>query len=300
MASEGGNGEGLLVAQPVGVAAGVPRLARRGLVSLRGAPKLSLLFLLLALVCAIFAESVSPHNPIEVTTNILESPSSEHWLGTDMQGRDALTRVIYGAQISVMVALAAVALAASVGTLVALLSGVMRGWVDTMLMRLTDGFLALPSLMVALVVISILGPSIPNVILVIGLTRWMSYARVIRGEVLKLMEMDFVRLAQVAGASRPRIMVRHIFPNVSNTLLVLVTLEIGLAVIAESSLSFLGFGVPRPLPSWGSMLRDAQEFIYITWWLPVFPGLAITFLVMSCNLTGDWLRDRLDPTRRQL
>ncbi len=300
MASEGGNGEGLLVAQPVGVAAGLPRLARRGLVSLRGSPKLSLLFLLLALVCAIFAESVSPYNPIEVTTDILESPSSEHWLGTDMQGRDALTRVIYGAQISVMVALAAVALAASVGTVVALLSGVMRGWVDTMLMRLTDGFLALPSLMVALVVISILGPSIPNVILVIGLTRWMSYARVIRGEVLKLMEMDFVRLAHVAGASRPRIMVRHIFPNVSNTLLVLVTLEIGLAVIAESSLSFLGFGVPRPLPSWGSMLRDAQEFIYITWWLPVFPGLAITFLVMSCNLTGDWLRDRLDPTRRQL
>ena len=300
MASEGGNGEGLLVAQPVGVAAGLPRLARRGLVSLRGSPKLSLLFLLLALVCAIFAESVSPYNPIEVTTDILEAPSSQHWLGTDMQGRDALTRVIYGAQISVMVALAAVALAAAVGTVVALLSGVMRGWVDTMLMRLTDGFLALPSLMVALVVISILGPSIPNVILVIGLTRWMSYARVIRGEVLKLMEMDFVRLAHVAGASRPRIMVRHIFPNVSNTLLVLVTLEIGLAVIAESSLSFLGFGVPRPLPSWGSMLRDAQEFIYITWWLPVFPGLAITFLVMSCNLTGDWLRDRLDPTRRQL
>ena len=118
-------------------------------------------------------------------------------------------------------------------------------------MRLTDGFLALPSLMVALVVISILGPSIPNVILVIGLTRWMAYARVIRGEVLKLMEMDFVRLAHVAGASRPRIMVRHILPNVSNTLLVLVTLEVGLAVIAESSLSFLGFGVPRPLPSWG-------------------------------------------------
>ena len=300
MASEGGNGEGLLVAQPVGVAAGLPRLARRGVVSIRGAPKLSLLFLLLALVCAIFAESISPHNPIEVTTDILESPSRAHWLGTDMQGRDALTRVIYGAQISVMVALSAVALAAAVGTVVALLSGVMRGWVDTMLMRLTDGFLALPSLMVALVVISILGPSIPNVILVIGLTRWMSYARVIRGEVLKLMEMDFVRLAHVAGASRPRIMVRHIFPNVSNTLLVLVTLEIGLAVIAESSLSFLGFGVPRPLPSWGSMLRDAQEFIYITWWLPVFPGLAITFLVMSCNLTGDWLRDRLDPTRRQL
>ena len=290
----------MLAPQPAGLAAGIPRLGRRGLVSLRGAPKLSLLFLLLALICAIFAESISPHNPIEVTTDILEAPSRAHWLGTDMQGRDALTRVIYGAQISVMVALSAVALAAAVGTVVALLSGVLRGWVDTLLMRLTDGFLALPSLMVALVVISILGPSIPNVILVIGLTRWMAYARVIRGEVLKLMEMDFVRLAHVAGASRPRIMVRHVLPNVSNTLLVLVTLEVGLAVIAESSLSFLGFGVPRPLPSWGSMLRDAQEFIYITWWLPVFPGLAITFLVMSCNLTGDWLRDRLDPTRRQL
>ena len=290
----------MLAPQPTSVAAGVPRLARRGLGSLRGAPKLSLAFLVVALIFAIFAESISPYNPIEVTTDILESPSRDHWLGTDMQGRDALTRVIYGAQISVMVALSAVALAAAVGTVVALLSGVLRGWVDTVLMRLTDGFLALPSLMIALVVISILGPSIPNVILVIGLTRWMAYARVIRGEVLKLMEMDFVRLAHVAGASRPRIMVRHVLPNVSNTLLVLVTLEVGLAVIAESSLSFLGFGVPRPLPSWGSMLRDAQEFIYITWWLPVFPGLAITFLVMSCNLTGDWLRDRLDPTRRQL
>ena len=145
-----------------------------------------------------------------------------------------------------------------------------------------------------------MGASITNVILVIGLLRWMGFARVIRGEVLRLMESDFVRLAHVAGSSRPRIMIRHIFPNVINTLLVLVTLEIGLAVITESSLSFLGLGVPRPQPSWGSMLRDAQLYIYIAWWSPVFAGLAITMLVMSCNLVGDWLRDRTDPTRRQL
>ena len=290
----------MAIAPAIGRAQRVSSLARRGWTPFRGAPKLSMIFLVIALACAIFAGAISPFNPIEVTPDILHAPSSTHWLGTDMQGRDALTRVIYGAQISVKVALASVALAAVSGTIIALLSGVFRGWVDTVLMRFTDGFLALPSLMVALVVISILGPDIINVILVIGLTRWMSYARVIRGEVLKLMEMDFVRLATVAGASRYRIMVRHVLPNIANTLLVLVTLEVGLAVIVESSLSFLGFGVPRPLSSWGSMLRDAQEFIYITWWLPVFPGLAITFLVMSCNLTGDWLRDRLDPTRRQL
>lgn len=167
-------------------------------------------------------------------------------------------------------------------------------------MRITDMFLALPYLMVALTAVSLLGASIGNVILVIGLLRWMGFARVLRGEVLKLVEMDFVRLATVAGSSRYRIMLRHVFPNIVNTLLVLGTLEIGLAVIVEASLSFLGLGVPRPLPSWGSMLRDAQQYIYIAWWFPVIPGIAITLLVMSANLTGDWLRDRFDPTRRQL
>jgi peptide/nickel transport system permease protein len=128
----------------------------------------------------------------------------------------------------------------------------------------------------------------------------MGFARVLRGEVLKLVAMDFVRLALVAGASRSRIMIKHIFPNIINTLLVLTTLEVGLAVIVEASLSFLGLGVPRPLASWGSMLRDSQQYIYLVWWFPLIPGMAITLLVMSANLTGDWLRDRFDPTRRQL
>jgi peptide/nickel transport system permease protein len=225
---------------------------------------------------------------------------SKHLLGADNQGRDILSRIIYGAQTSVKVGVLSVLLAASVGTAIGLLSGVFRGWTDRILMRLTDMFLALPYLMVALTAVSLLGASIGNVILVIGLLRWMGFARVLRGEVLKLVEMDFVRLATVAGSSRYRIMLRHVLPNITNTLLVLATLELGLAVIVEASLSFLGLGVPRPLPSWGSMLRDAQQYIYIAWWFPLIPGLAITMLVMSANLTGDWLRDRLDPTRRQL
>jgi len=296
-----GDDNELILRQPGGIGMVLPAPVQRVRAALRGAPKLSLIFIVVALVCAAFAPFIAPYDPIKTDFNsILATPSSAHWLGTDNQGRDILTRIIYGARISVRIAVIAVFLAASVGTLVALIAGVFKGWVDGLLMRITDGFMALPYLMVALMVVSLMGASITNVILVIGLLRWMGFARVIRGEVLRLMESDFVRLAIVAGASRPRIMFRHIFPNVINTLLVLVTLEIGLAVITESSLSFLGLGVPRPQPSWGSMLRDAQLYIYIAWWSPLFAGLAITLLVMSCNLAGDWLRDRTDPTRRQL
>ncbi|MBT45601.1 MAG: peptide ABC transporter permease [Deltaproteobacteria bacterium] len=291
----------LILRRPRWLGGLIPEPVRRVNSALRGAPKLSLIFIVFALLCAAFAPVIAPYDPIKTDfSSILAPPNSAHWMGADNQGRDILSRTIYGARISVRVAVIAVFLAAGVGTLVALIAGVFRGWVDTVLMRITDGFMALPYLMVALMVVSLMGASITNVILVIGLLRWMGFARVIRGEVLRLMEADFVRLARVAGASRSRIMFRHIFPNVINTLLVLVTLEIGLAVITESSLSFLGLGVPRPDPSWGSMLRDAQQYIYIAWWSPVFAGLAITMLVMSCNLVGDWLRDRTDPTRRQL
>jgi len=269
----------------------------------RGAPVFSLVFLTIALICAVFAPLIAPHSPIETNpTNILKPPSisSGNLFGTDNQGRDLLSRLIYGAQTSVMIGVLSVLLAATVGTVIGLVSGVYRGWVDRILMRVTDGFLALPYLMVALTAVALLGSSVINVILVIGLLRWMGFARVLRGEVLKLIEMDFVRLALASGASRTRIMITHVFPNITNTLLVLATLEIGLAVIVEASLSFLGLGVPRPMPSWGSMLRDSQLYIYLTWWFPIIPGIAITLLVMSANLTGDWLRDRLDPTRRQL
>jgi peptide/nickel transport system permease protein len=221
-------------------------------------------------------------------------------MGTDHLGRDILSRVIYGARISLTVGFLAVFVSGVAGTVIAMVSGVVKGWVDTVLMRLTDAFLSLPYLMVAVTVVSLLGPSLVNVILVIGLLRWMTYARTIRGEVLRLTEMDFVRLAYVAGTTRVGIIQRHILPNIVNTLLVLSTLDVASAVITEASLSFLGLGVPRPLPSWGTMLSESQTYVFTAWWMPVFPGVTITLLVMSINFTGDWLRDRLDPTRRQL
>jgi peptide/nickel transport system permease protein len=269
--------------------------------ALRGAPIFSLAFLTVAIGGAIFAPFIAPSDPIQnnpVAT--LTAPSLQHLMGTDHLGRDILSRVIYGARISLTVGFLAVFVSGAAGTLIAVVSGVVKGWLDTVLMRFTDAFLSLPYLMVAVTVVSLLGPSLVNVILVIGLLRWMTYARTIRGEVLRLTEMDFVRLAQVAGTSRWRVMRRHIFPNIVNTLLVLSTLDVALAVITEASLSFLGLGVPRPLPSWGTMLSESQTYVFAAWWMPVFPGVAITLLVMSINLTGDWLRDRLDPTRRQL
>ncbi len=282
-------------------ASGISRLVQKLRGVFRGAPAFSLIFLAIAVICAVFAPLIAPYSPIETNPmNILKAPDLSHWLGTDNQGRDILSRLIYGAQTSVKIGVLSVLLAATVGTVIGLVSGVFGGWTDRIFMRFTDMFLALPYLMVALTAVSLLGSSVINVILVIGLLRWMGFARVLRGEVLKLVEMDFVRLALASGASRTRVMIKHVFPNIINTLLVLATLELGLAVIVEASLSFLGLGVPRPLPSWGSMLRDSQLYIYLVWWFPVIPGLAITLLVMSANLTGDWLRDRLDPTRRQL
>jgi len=268
----------------------------------RGAPLFSLSFLTLAIACALCAPLLAPYDPIEThPAQTLVSPGlGAHPLGTDHLGRDILSRLIYGARISVTVGFLAVFVSGTVGTFIAVVSGVLRGGVDTVLMRVTDAFLALPFLMVAVLVVSLLGPSLVNVVLVIGLLRWMTYARTIRSEVLRLTEMDFVRLARAAGARPRRIIVRHIAPNIVNTLLVLGTLEVGSAVITEASLSFLGLGVPRPLPSWGTMLAESQTYVFTAWWLPVFPGIAITLLVMASNLTGDWLRDRLDPARRQL
>ncbi|HXH13968.1 MAG TPA: ABC transporter permease [Alphaproteobacteria bacterium] len=280
------------------IAAGLKGL-RAGI---RGAPIFSLMVLTTAVVVAIFASLIAPADPIQTNrAQILMPPSFfSHPLGTDHLGRDILSRMIYGARISVTVGFLAVFVSGAVGAMIALVSGVLRGWVDVALMRITDAFLALPYLVVAITVVAILGSSLTNVILVIGLLRWMTYARTIRGEVLRLVEMDFVRLARVAGISRFRLIRRHIFPNIVNTLLVLGTLEVGSAVITEASLSFLGLGVPRPLPSWGTMLAESQTYVFTAWWLPVFPGIAITFLVMASNLSGDWLRDRFDPTRRQL
>jgi peptide/nickel transport system permease protein len=234
---------------------------------LRGAPKFSLFVLMVAVACALLAPFLAPADPIQTDrTNILAPPGfSQHLLGTDHLGRDILSRMIFGARISVTVGFLAVFVSGSMGTFIAMVSGLLRGWVDVVLMRITDAFLALPYLVVAVTVVAILGSSLMNVILVIGLLRWMTYARTIRGEVLRLAEMDFVRLARVAGVSQVRIILRHIFPNIVNTLLVLGTLEVGSAVITEASLSFLGLGIPRPLPSWGAMLAESQTYVFAAW-----------------------------------
>jgi peptide/nickel transport system permease protein len=269
---------------------------------LRGAPKFSLLVLLLAMICALFAPRLAPYDPVkgDLAKTLMPPGLSDHLLGTDHLGRDLLSRLIYGARISVTVGFLAVFVSGTVGSIIAVLSGLFKGWLDGVLMQITDGFLSLPFLMVAVTAVSILGPSMLNVILVIGLLRWMSYARILRSEVLKISETSYVRLAVVAGATRRRLMVRHVFPNLVNTLLIIATLELGTAVIFESALSFLGLGIPRPLSSLGTMLAEAQPYLYTAWWLPLYPGVAISLLVMSSNLTGDWLRQRFDPTRRQL
>ena len=268
----------------------------------RGAPKLSLLFLIFCVICASFAPWITPFDPtIGDLDNTLAIPGwNAHFLGTDHLGRDMWTRLVYGLQTSVEVGVLAVFVSGAVGTLIAVVAGVFKGWIDGVLMQITDAFQALPFLMVAVTVVALLGPSTTNVILVLGLLRWMSYARILRSEVLRVTETDYVRLAIVAGAGKGRIIVRHVYPNLINTLVVIATLELGTVVIFESALSFLGLGIPAPGASLGTMLADSQSYIYNQWWLPVWPGVAISMLVMSANLTGDWLRDRTDPTRRQL
>jgi peptide/nickel transport system permease protein len=295
---------GMTAASPQGVSirASILTAWRKSRLMVRGIPTFSLLILGVTMLCALLAPVLAPYDPIKTNpARALVAPSfSDHLLGTDHLGRDILSRLIYGARISVTVGFLAVFVAGTAGTAIALISAVCGGAVDRVLMQITDAFLALPYLMIAVTVISMLQPSLMVVILVIGLLRWMDYARVLRGEVLRLAATDFVHLAIVAGCGRRRIMVRHILPNLVNTLLVLATLGVGSAVIAEATLSFLGLGIPRPQPSWGVMLAESQKYLYAAWWLPLIPGMAISLLVMASNLVGDWLRDHLDPTRRQL
>lgn len=221
-------------------------------------------------------------------------------LGADNQGRDILVRLIAGARISVIVGFLSVGVAGCVGTTVAVVSGYMGKWVDIILMRVTDVFLSIPFLLLALTLAAILSPSLENLIFILGGVLWTSYARILRSEVLRIKGLDFISLAKISGASTPRILFRHIFPNVANSLIVVATLQLGTAILAEAALSFLGLGVPPPTPSWGSMLADGRQYIRSAWWIALFPGLAITLTVLATNRFGDWLRLRLDPKYRQL
>ncbi|HEY7576348.1 MAG TPA: ABC transporter permease [Acetobacteraceae bacterium] len=271
-------------------------------------PLIPIVILATIALTAIFANVLAPHNPeVGSLTARFRPPfwqaggSMEHILGTDQLGRDVLSRLIFGARVSMVVGFTAVIFAGVIGTALGILAGYIGGWVDQVIMRITDAWLALPGLTFAIFLAAIVGPSMWNIVIILGAVYWTRYARVVRGEVLSLKERDFVRLAVVAGCSKLTIMRRHILPNVVNSAIVLATLMLGVVIVTEASLSFLGVGVPPPQPAWGLMLSDGKQGLMVGyWWLTVLPGCCIMLMVLSANLLGDWLRVKLDPQLRQL
>ncbi|MCY4625129.1 MAG: ABC transporter permease [Chloroflexi bacterium] len=281
---------------------------QRAIGFLRSLPLLWVIILLVVLVIpGLFAPIIAPHDPLDGDlTRRLAPPvwdaegSWEHILGTDRQGRDQLSRLIYGSRIALFVSMTALLISATVGTTLGLLSGWYGGWVDHVVQRIVDIKASIPAILMALIFVSIFGQSIFVAIAVIAIFLWNRYTRLIRAETLSLRNMDFVARARVAGCSTPRIIFKHILPNVANTLIVLATLEVGVVIILESTLSFLGVGIPRPTPAWGVMVADGRNYLAVAWWVAVIPGLGIFLTVLSLNLFGDWLRDRLDPKLRQV
>ncbi|MFI5000615.1 MAG: ABC transporter permease [Reyranellales bacterium] len=275
---------------------------------LEGFPTIPVLILLLIAFVAIFADVLAPYDPQIGSLGLRYRPpawqeggSMAHLLGTDHVGRDELSRLIFGARVSMIVGLTAVLFAGAVGTFLGILSGYLGGWVDQVIMRVSDAWLALPALTFAIFLAAIVGPSELNIIIILGLVYWTRYARVIRGEVLSLKQREFVRLAIVAGCPKRVIMWRHILPNVLNSAVVLGTLMLGVVIVTEAALSFLGVGVPPPKPAWGLMMSDGKQGLMVGhWWLTVLPGICIMLMVLSANLLGDWLRVKLDPQLRQL
>jgi peptide/nickel transport system permease protein len=262
---------------------------------------------LLLVIPTLFASQIAPYNPVKGSlSKRLQPPmwmqggSFEHPLGTDKMGRDILSRIIHGSRISLVVSMLAILVAGSIGTILGLLAGYFGGKLDMVIMRLVDMSLAVPTILLALVLVAIVGPSFGTVITVISVILWARYARQVRGEVLSIKAHDFIARARVAGASHLRIILRYIFPNVINSLIVLATLQVGAVILLESTLSFLGVGIPRPTPAWGIMVADGRELIVMAWWVSMFPGLAIMLTVLSLNLLGDWLRDHLDPKLKHL
>jgi peptide/nickel transport system permease protein len=260
------------------------------------------------ILIAIFANVLAPNDPeIGALGDRFRPPawqaggSTQYLLGTDHLGRDVLSRLIFGARVSLVVGFTAVIVAGLIGVVLGIMSGYLGGWVDEIIMRVTDTWLALPALTFAIFLAAVVGPSEMNIVIILAAVYWTRYARVIRGEVLSLKERDYVRLAIIAGCSKRTIMRRHILPNVLNSAIVLATLMLGVVIVTEAALSFLGVGVPPPKPAWGLMLADGKKGMMAGyWWLTVLPGCCIMLLVLSANLLGDWLRVKFDPQLRQL
>jgi len=249
---------------------------------------------------ALLAERLAPFHPFEgyqLKDSLLE-PAAPYLLGTDNVGRDILSRVIHGSRVSLSVGIVVQCISLTIGTLLGLLSGYFGGKIDDIVSAITTVFMACPGLLLAIVVMAVLGPSIYNVFLALGLVTWPTVYRLVRGETLSLKERDFTLAARAIGAPHLRLMLHHILPNAAGPIIVVGTLGLAGAILAEASLSFLGLGVQPPIPSWGSMLAQGRDFIHQAWWMTVFPGLAIFMTVLGLNLLGDGLRDALDPRLR--
>ncbi|MGH2534428.1 MAG: ABC transporter permease [Thermomicrobiales bacterium] len=250
-------------------------------------------------ICAVFAPLLAPADPLyQNYSAVLQDPVGDHLLGTDNLGRDILSRLLYGTRTSLLVGVVAVGIATVIGVAMGLIAGYVGGWVDDLLMRISDALFAFPALLLILAIASALGPSILNTMAAIGIVFSPSYARMIRGEVLTLRERDFVIAARALGAGDTRIMLRHILPNGLSPIIILASLSVSGAILTEATLSFLGVGTPPPNPSWGSMLQNGYQYLQIAPWLSIFPGVAIFVSVLAFNLLGDGLRTVLDPRLR--
>lgn len=261
-----------------------------------------LIVLFLFSVMTVGAPVLAPHDPqLIILEERLVPPAwapegnSKHLLGTDSLGRDTLSMLIYGARISILVGLSTVGISSCLGVVLGMIGGYYRGRIDDILMRLADIQLAFPSIVLYIAVMAVLGPGLLNIILVLGFSGWVTYGRIIRGQVMSCREKEFVEAARALGNTDLRIMARHIFPNITAPLIVIATVSVASNIIAEASLSFLGLGVPPSIPTWGSMLAEGREYVRSAWWLATFPGLAIMVTVLGINVVGDWLRDYLDP-----
>jgi peptide/nickel transport system permease protein len=259
----------------------------------------SLAYLVLIHIVSFLAPVIAPYSPERIDlTEILVRFSGEHWLGTDESGRDVLSRLLYGGRVSLVVGLVSVIVATIVGTLLGALSGYAGGWIDSVIMRVTDAFLAIPTFFLLLTVLTLFGTTLTNIVLVIGLTSWMNISRIVRGDVLRLRNEEYVTAARVLGANDSRIVGRHILPQAMPSIIVSATLGIAFAIITESSLSFLGLGIQPPLPSWGNMLTASQQYVWTAPRLAVYPGVLIVLTVLAYTLLGNALRDTLDPKLR--
>lgn len=254
------------------------------------------------ILMAIFAPFLAPFDPAKPDLSTMLKPPSwleggeqAHFLGTDNLGRDILSRIIYGSRVSLLVGLFSVILAGVIGMVIGLISGYYGGIIDTIFMRLVDAFLSIPSILFALVVLIVIGPGIVTLVIALGITKWVVYARLVRGETLSIKERDYVRAARLIGVDNIHIIIRHILPNVFSSFIVVSALTVASTIILEASLSFLGLGIQPPMVSWGVMLSDGRNYLATNWWITTFPGIAITITVLGIIFLGDWLRDVLDP-----